>query len=114
MTRRTARISYFVEYDDDLESPCVRNYNDGVVRHPGIIIGDVFFTVHNRPLCSISAQEMFQIRKNMEDRGGSFIAALAETLSRADSANMERLEFEFWNEINKYRTEYTELPCQLS
>jgi hypothetical protein len=50
----------------------------------------------------------------MDDRGGSFVKALAACYCCADSSNRKALETAFPEYFEKYRTMWDERPAQLT
>lgn len=111
MTRRTARITFLIEYEedpDDVGPPdvAVDQFSDAcqVYLRGGapVVIGTPKLEVHDRPICSLSQRDVAEATGRMAMFGGTFTKAFSTALYAADSANTEKLTEEFWNFINSY------------
>lgn len=109
MTRRTARVSFLIEYEDDGHGPPDLSIHQlpvecGVLVRYGnpTIIGTPKLEVHDRPICSLSQRDVAEVTGRMAMFGGTFTKAFSTALYSADSANTEKLTEEFWNFINKH------------
>lgn len=105
MARKTAYVSFLVEFDDEKTAPGLALEREPAsVRFPGgLVIGTPQITVHDRAMSGISHDEFVVTLQLIEAMGGGFMRNLGETLARADSANRQRLVELFWNEICNYR-----------
>lgn len=107
--RKTARISFFVEFDDEQPPISFENVSDSEGQlvtlnvERAVLIGTPRLDLHDRLVSSISFSEMNQVILNMAEYGGSFAQAMAEAFSHADQANTQRITEEFWNLICAYR-----------
>jgi len=113
MTIKTARISFFVEYDD--ASPhgppaithenCPDDMGDllAINVHNVQMIGTPRVDHHTLPMCSLSYDEVRRIVNRVEDYAGAFDTHIGRALAVADSENKQRLTEEFWNLLCKYR-----------
>lgn len=110
--RKTARISFVVEYDDEHETPLVSFEN--LPDHLGnlvalnvenaLLIGTPRIDHHAHPVTALSRDELIQICTSMLTFGGQFARSLSTALVHADADNTERIEEEFWNLLCKYRS----------
>ena len=106
--RKTARVSFIVEYDEEDYSQATAICADLNLNLPSTLklYGDAVQIVqHTRPFLDLSAEERSTIYRGIEARGGSFMRVFKEVLTRADSVNMGRLNREFWNELSTYLPE---------
>lgn len=106
--RKTARVSFVVEYEADDYPQIARLCAD--LNLPGSLAlrnDSVTIVVHNRPWHALRHTELTSVLLGIEERGGSFMKALGGALSRADSTNSGRITDEFWNEISNYLPEKT-------
>jgi len=109
MTRKTARISFLIEYFDYGEGTPDLSIHQGLddcsVECTGsgpAVIGTPKIEVHDRPICSLSHRDVAEATGRMALFGGTFTKAFSTALYSADSANTEKLTEEFWNFINKH------------
>ena len=109
MTRRTARVSFLIEYEDDGHGPPYLSIHQlpvecGVLVRYGnpTIIGTPKLEVHDRPICWLSERDVAEVTGRMAMFGGTFTKAFSTALYSADSANTEKLTEELWNFINKH------------
>lgn len=109
MTRKTARISFLIEYEDAGHGPPDLSIHQlpvecGVLVRYGYptIIGTPKLEVHDLPICSLSQRDVAEATGRMALFGGTFTKAFSSTLYSADGANTEKLTEEFWNFINSY------------
>ena len=104
--RKTARVSFIVEYDADDYPEIARLGADLNLPDSLKLKNDsVFITKHNHPWRALRHAELTGALLGIEDRGGSFMKALGGALLRADSNHIGRLTDEFWNEISNYLPE---------
>lgn len=107
--RKTARISFFVEFDDERPLISFENLGDSEGQlvalnvERAVLIGTPRLDLHDHAVHSISFDEMNRVILNMAEYGGSFANALAEAFSHADMANTQKLTEEFWNLVCAYR-----------
>lgn len=109
MTRKTARISFLIEYFDYGEGPpdvsVVQRMDDCSVVLCGAgptVIGTPKLEVHDRPIHSLSNADIGSITGKMALWGGTFTKAFGQALYSADSHNVEKLTEEFWNFITSH------------
>jgi hypothetical protein len=110
--RKTARISFFVEYDDEHEDPMIsfENCNDIPDRlvalnvEQALLIGTPRIDQHNWPVCSLSFAEVNRLIGVAQIHGGSFDKTLTYALGCADHENSQRITEEFWNLLCRYRS----------
>jgi len=109
MTRRTARITFLIEYEDAGHGPPDLSIHQlpvecGVLVRYGnpTIIGTPKLEVHDRPICSLSHRDVAEATGRMALFGGTFTKSFSAALYSADNANTEKLTEEFWNFINKH------------
>ena len=109
MTRRTARVSFLIEYEDDGHGPPYLSIHQlpvecGVLVRYGnpTIIGTPKLEVHDRPICSLSQRDVAAVTGRPALSGGTLTQASSTALYSADSANTEKLTEELWNFINKH------------
>lgn len=109
MTRKTARITFLIEYFDYGEGPPDLSIHQGLddcsVECTGsgpAIIGIPKMEVHDRPIHSLSNADIGNITGKMAMWGGTFTRAFGQALYSADSRNVEKLTEEFWNFITSH------------
>jgi len=114
MTIKTARISFFVEYDD--ASPhgppaityenCPDDLGDllAINVHNVQMIGTPRVDHHTMPMCSLSYDEVTCIINRFNTYADAFESHIGRALAVADSANTQRITEEFWNLLCKYRS----------
>ena len=66
------------------------------------IIGTPKVEIDKHPRCSMSQSEFYAAVRGMRARGGAFVQSLAETLTLADSSNVEKLTDTFHDLIWGY------------
>lgn len=105
MTRKTALISFIVEFDDEETSNTPTDYLQdlaGDMPDGFTVIGTPHVDLHDRPVCSVSRDEFIAVTVNMNVNGGGFAQGLSLALSRGDSGNQQRLLDTFWNTFCSY------------
>lgn len=107
--RKTARVSFIVEYEAG-DYPSIAKLGAALVEIPAgiqLVHDSVGIVVHHRPLRALSRRELTDTLAGIEARGGSFMKALGAALIRSDSSNVGRITDEFWNELCNYLPEQT-------
>lgn len=115
MTIKTARISFFVEYDDasphgppDLSFLTVENSQGAPMVVMDVdyarLIGEPVIDHHDHPITSVSHDEMLDAYATAMVYGGDFAKTVMHAIQRADSDNKRKLTDEFWNLINTFRS----------
>ena len=109
MTRKTARITFLIEYEDKGHGPPDLSVHQlpvecGVLVRYGnpTIIGIPKMEVRDRPIHSLSNADIGNITGKMAMWGGTFARAFGQALYLADSRNVEKLTEEFWNFITSH------------